>query len=82
MRSLRSANAQLEGQLLTVSVEADATKRADLIRIIQVENEKLMRENERNHLQLADEVRPPPTRESSVVDRTNDCISSCHSFSL
>ena len=58
VRSLRSANAQLERQLLTVSVEADATKRADLIRIIQAENEKQMRENERNHLQLADEVRP------------------------
>ena len=58
VRSLRSANAQLERQLLTVSVEADATKRADLIRVIQTENEKIMRENERNHLQLADEVRP------------------------
>ena len=56
VRSLRTANAQLERQLLTVSVEGDAVKRADLTRIIQVENEKIMRENERNHIQLADEV--------------------------
>ena len=57
VRSLRSANTQLERQLLTVSVEGDASKRADLIRIIQAKNEKLMRENERNHAQLTDEVR-------------------------
>ena len=50
VRSLRTANAQLERQLLTVSVEGDAVKRADLTRIIQVENEKIMRENERNHI--------------------------------
>jgi hypothetical protein len=61
VRSLRSANAQLERQLLVVSVEGDATKRADLIRIIQTENEKVMRENERNHVQLADEVRETTT---------------------
>ena len=69
VRSLRSANAQLERQLLTVSVEADATKRADLIRIIQAENEKLMRKNERNHLQLADEVRPPPAMRQPIIDK-------------
>jgi hypothetical protein len=57
VRSLRSANMQLERQLLTVSVEPDAAKRADLTRAIQTENEKIARENERSHLQLADEVR-------------------------
>lgn len=68
VRSLRSTNAQLERQLLTVSVEGDATKRADLIRIIQAENEKLMRENERNHLQLADEVSRTHRAEGGIVN--------------
>ena len=55
--SLRTANAQLERQLLSISGEGDALKRADLTRIIQAENGKLMQESERNQAQLAEEIR-------------------------
>ena len=56
VRSLRAANAQLERQLSTVGKETDAVKRAELLSFIQAENGKMMRENERNQMQLADEV--------------------------
>ena len=66
VRSLRAANAQLERQLSTVGKETDAVKRAELLSFIQAENGKMMRENERNQMQLADEVSVQRRRQRGV----------------
>ena len=57
VRALQGANAQLERQLLAVSKEADAGRRAELLVAIQAENSKVQKENEAFQRELTQEVR-------------------------
>ena len=56
VHALQGANAQLERQLLAVSRESDAGKRAELLLAIQAENNKTRKENEAHQRELTDEV--------------------------